>query len=96
MDYEKVFDEVKYVIFFNVIAMQVLYNKFRNKEEHPKCCTSCTIKCWRHYLEEVQIDGGESRAEIDRIMAMPELELSDASMECEVECKVRFILKWRS
>ena len=72
--------------------MQVLYNKFRNKEEHPECCTSCTTKCWRHYLEKVQIDGGESRAEIDRIMAMPEL--SDKFKECEVECEVRFILKW--
>ena len=86
---------VKYVnIFFNVIAMQVLYNNFRNKEKHLKCCISRTTKCWRHYLEAVQIDDDESKVEIDRIMAMPKL--CDKFMECEVECEVMFILKWGS
>ena len=46
--------------------MQVLYNKFNNKEEHP---TSCPTKCWRHYLEDVQIDSDENKLEIDRIIA---------------------------
>lgn len=41
----------------NARFLKVLYNKFRNKEENPKCCTSCPTKCWRHYLEDVQIDG---------------------------------------
>ncbi|KAL6335169.1 hypothetical protein AAG906_029397 [Vitis piasezkii] len=61
--------------------VKVLYNKFNNKEEHPKCCTSCPIKCWRHYLEDVQIDGDESRLEIDKIIAMPK---SSIFMNCEV------------
>ncbi|KAJ9692038.1 hypothetical protein PVL29_011236 [Vitis rotundifolia] len=34
---------------------------------------TCPTKCWRHYLEDVQIDGDESRLEIDQIIAMPEL-----------------------
>ncbi|KAJ9692989.1 hypothetical protein PVL29_011906 [Vitis rotundifolia] len=58
-------------------------------KEHPKYCTSCTTKCWRHYLEDVQIDGDESKSEIDRITTMPE---SSTFMNCEV----RFRLKWRS
>ena len=68
--------------------MQVIYNNFNNKEEHPKCCTTCTTKCWRHYLEDVQIDGDESRLEINGITVMPE---SSTFMNCEV----RFRLKWR-
>ena len=87
---------VKYVnIFFNVIAMLDLYNNFKNKEKHPKCCISHTTKCWWHYLAEVQIDGGKSRVEIDRIIALLP-ELSDKFMECEVECEVRFVFKWGS
>ena len=70
--------------------MQVLYNKFRNKEENPKCCTSCPTKCWRHYLEDVQIDGDESILEIDQIIAMPELSQKSTNRN------VRFRLKWRS
>ncbi|KAL6335309.1 hypothetical protein AAG906_029551 [Vitis piasezkii] len=63
--------------------VKVLYNKFNNKEEHPKCCTSCPIKCWRHYLEDVQIDGDESRLEIDRIIAMPKPSIYT---HCELQC----------
>ncbi|CBI35934.3 unnamed protein product, partial [Vitis vinifera] len=74
----------------NVRFLKVLYNKFRNKEENPKCCTSCSIKCWRHYLKDVQIDSDESRLEIDQIIAMPELSQKSTN------CKVRFRLKWRS
>ena len=70
--------------------MQVLSNTFMNKEEHPKCCTSCHTKCWRHYLEEIQIDGGESKVEIERIIGMPE------SSKTFIKCEVRFRLKWRS
>eukprot|EP00261_Vitis_vinifera_P007361 XP_002275641.3 PREDICTED: uncharacterized protein LOC100265139 [Vitis vinifera] len=70
--------------------LKVLYNKFSNKEENPKCCTSCPTKCWRHYLEDVQIDGDESRLEIDQIFAMRELSKKSTN------CKVRFRLKWRS
>ncbi|RVW94153.1 hypothetical protein CK203_038201 [Vitis vinifera] len=58
-------------------------------KEHPKCCTTCTTKCWRHYLEDVQIDGDESRLEINGITAMPELSTF-------MNCEVRFRLKWRS
>ncbi|KAJ9692034.1 hypothetical protein PVL29_011232 [Vitis rotundifolia] len=74
----------------NAKFLKVLYNKFRNKEKHPKCCTSCPIKCWQHYLEDVQIDGDESRLEIDQIIVMPE------SSKKSTNYNVRFTLKWRS
>ncbi|RVW51960.1 putative F-box/LRR-repeat protein [Vitis vinifera] len=89
---KKFFEKSKNCQVINLLikSKEVLYNKFRNKEENPKCCTSCPTKCWRHYLEDVQIDGDESILEIDQIIAMPKLSQKSTNRN------VRFRLKWRS
>ncbi|KAJ9692035.1 hypothetical protein PVL29_011233 [Vitis rotundifolia] len=58
----------------NAKFLKVLYNKFRNKEEHPKCCTSYPIKC--------------CKLEINQIIVM--LESSKKSTKCDVRFRLKW------
>lgn len=66
------------------------------KEKHFKYCTSCPVKCcWLRYLDDVQIDGRDSKLTIARILAQQEPS-KDRVLPLPIDCKVKFILKWRS
>lgn len=43
-------------------CLQLVYEKLKNKEKDPSCCKYIALsnKCWRHFLEDVEFDFGDS------------------------------------